>query len=86
MAKISFSSLVSQQDQPTLGMTLQEIDTSRVFGIYLTVTHYSQEETQEPGGDVLTSSHLQLPQELRFLLSHFCEVKPNNLLSNFLKR
>lgn len=46
MAKISFSSLVTQWDHPTLDMMLQGIDTSRVFGIYLMVTYYSQEETQ----------------------------------------
>lgn len=27
---------------------------------------------QEPGSKVLTSSHLQLPKELQFLLNHFC--------------
>lgn len=55
-----------------LGMILQGIDISRVSVIYLMVTYYNQEETQVPGANVLTSSHLQLLKELWFLLNHFC--------------
>lgn len=60
-------------------MTLQGTNLSRVFGVYL-MSRGQPEEIQKQGGNILSSSHLQLPKQLWFLL------KKKKLLSNFLER
>lgn len=48
-------------------MTLQGTNLSRVFGVYL-MSRGQPEEIQKQGGNILSSSHLQLPKQLWFLL------------------